>query len=86
MYDAGSIPMLPHTLLSSRRHFRKPALEASRQSRACAGLSRVGKSDAATYLVQIIDEPHRIVALNVLYASQIFFLMEYVEELIVKRG
>jgi len=86
VYDVGSNPISPHTLLSSRRHFRKPGLEGSRQSRAYAGSSRVGKSDVATYLVQIVDKPHRIIALKALYTSMILLPIKYAAELIVKPG
>jgi hypothetical protein len=39
MHDVGSIPLVPHMLLSSRRHFREGATEGSKPSRAYAGLS-----------------------------------------------
>jgi hypothetical protein len=55
--DVGSIPV-PHTLLSSRRHFRAAALEGSRSPKAYAGLSvkrGMGDGDATTYLVQIVN-------------------------------
>ena len=42
MYEVGSIALLPHMLLISRRHFRKAELEGSRISRAYAGLNRDG--------------------------------------------
>ena len=39
MCEVGRIALVPHMLLSSRRHFRKPELVGSRLSRACAVLS-----------------------------------------------
>jgi hypothetical protein len=39
MYDVGSILLVPHMLLSSRRHFREGATEGSKPSRAYIGLS-----------------------------------------------
>ena len=38
-YDLGRIPLAPHILLSSRRHFRETWLERSGRLRAYAGLS-----------------------------------------------
>ena len=38
MYDVGSVPLAPHMVLSSRRHFRAAGLEGLRQSGAYAGL------------------------------------------------
>ena len=40
MYDVGSIVKVPHTLLSSRKHFLKAELAGSRLPRAYADLSR----------------------------------------------
>ena len=58
MWDAGRTPLVPHTLLSSRRHFLKAAPEGSRLSRTYAGFSGEGWGGLATaYLVQIVDEP-----------------------------
>ena len=39
MYDFGSIALVPHTLLSTRRHFRNAGLGGSRPSRTYSGLS-----------------------------------------------
>ena len=47
MYDVGSIPLVPHMLLSSCRHFRKLGPEESRLSRVYAGLS--GERGRATW-------------------------------------
>jgi len=38
VYDVGSIVLVPHMLLSSRRHFRKAGLEGLRRSSAYASL------------------------------------------------
>lgn len=40
MYEVGSITLVPHTFLSSRRHFRKAGPSGSRTSRAYVGLNR----------------------------------------------
>ena len=42
MCEVVSIALLPHMLLSSRRHFLKAELEGSRISRAYASLSKDG--------------------------------------------
>jgi hypothetical protein len=39
MYDVGSIALVPHIFLSSRRHFLEAALEGSRSPEAYAGIS-----------------------------------------------
>ena len=39
VYDVGSIALVPHTLLSSRRHFREVGQDGSRRLRAYSGLS-----------------------------------------------
>lgn len=41
LYDAGSIVLFPHMLLSSRKHFREAVLKGGRPSTAYASL-RVG--------------------------------------------
>ena len=57
VYAVGSIVLVPHILLSSRRHFLKAGLAGSRISRTYTGLSKVEEGDAATYLVQVVDQP-----------------------------
>jgi len=77
----------PHMLLSSRRHFRKAALEGPRPSRAWVGLSEErGEGDAARYLVQVINEPHQIIALKVWHTLLILLPIKYSGEFIAKRG
>ena len=39
MCDVGSIVLIPHMLLSSRKHFREAALKWGRLFKAYAGLS-----------------------------------------------
>jgi len=39
VYDVGSVALVLHLFLSSRRHFREAALPGSRSSRTYAGLS-----------------------------------------------
>ena len=86
VYDAGSNSRVPHMLLSSRRHFRKAVPEGSRLSRACARLSRQWGSlgDVLTHLIEIINEPQRVIVLKVLHALLILLSIKYVAELIAK--
>lgn len=85
MCEVGSISLLPHMLLSSRKHFRKAELEGSRRSRAYADFKwSEGGCDAATYVVQIINHPHQTITLKVPYAPLIFFPIKDVAELIVE--
>ena len=43
-----------------------------------------GRRDVATYLIQIVDEPHQILALKVRHAFLVLLPIKYVAELIVK--
>ena len=56
MYEVGSIVLVPHIFLSSRKHFRKAGLAGSRASRAYDSLSGERNGDAVTYLVQIVNQ------------------------------
>ena len=86
VYDAGSNSRVPHMLLSSRRHFRKPGLEGSRSSSAYDGLSGVGKGDMMAYLVQMFNKPHQIIVLEALHTLRILLTVKYVGEFIMKPG
>jgi hypothetical protein len=87
VYDVGSIPSVPHMLLSSRRHFRDAPLEGSRPSRAYASISEEqGRAITTTYLVQIINEPYQVVALKVCHPLLILLSVKYITELVVKVG
>lgn len=46
----------------------------------------VGEGDAKTYLIQIVNEPHQIVALKVRYTLAILLPVKYLAELIAKPG
>jgi hypothetical protein len=46
----------------------------------------VGKGNATTYLVQIINEPYQVVALKVCYPLLILLSVKYIAELVVKVG
>ena len=84
MYEDGSIVLALHTRMSSRRHFRKAGLGGSRLLRAyaCSGAAREGNT--ATYLVQVVDQPHQIIALKVPCASIELSPIKDVAELIVE--
>ena len=86
MYDVGSIPLVPHILLSSRKLVRKAGPEGSRPSRTYDSLSGVREGNLATHLVQILNKPHQIVALKVRDTFLILLLMKYAADLIVKPG
>ena len=58
VYGVGNIILVPHMLLSSSRHFRKPELAGSRALRTYAVLSKGREEGVATYLVQIVNQPH----------------------------
>ena len=47
---------------------------------------RVGKGSAITYVVQIFNEPHQIVALEVRHALPILLPIKHIGKLIVKLG
>ena len=47
---------------------------------------RAGREDTATYFIQVIDNPHQIIALKVRRALGIFFPIKYTAELVVKVG
>ena len=40
----------------------------------------------ATYFIQVVDNPHQILALKVWRALDIFFPIKYIAELVVKVG
>jgi len=44
------------------------------------------KDDAATHLVQIVDEPHQIISSKLLHALLVLLPIKYVAELIVEAG
>ena len=47
---------------------------------------RVGKCDVATHLIQIINEPHQVIALKILHTSPIIPSAKHVAKLILKLG
>jgi hypothetical protein len=47
---------------------------------------RVGKGGMATYLVQIVNKPHQIIAFKARYTLLILLPIKYFAELIVKPG
>jgi hypothetical protein len=76
---------VPHKLLSSRTHLRKAELEGSRATetydetvRKCQG------GNAVTHLVQIVNQPGQVVALEVWYMLPIFLPAKEVVELVRK--
>jgi hypothetical protein len=46
----------------------------------------VGKGDAATHIVQIVNEPHQIVIVKVWHTLHILLPVKYVDKLVVKVG
>jgi len=86
VYDVGSIFLAPHTCLSSYRNFWKTGLAGSRPSRVYSGLSGEQRSETVTYLVEMVDESHQIVASMVSHPLLILFPTKYVADLIVKLG
>lgn len=86
VYDIGSIPAVPHMLLSSRRHFREVALEGSRPSRTYSSWNGEFGRMMWAYLVQVINKPRQIITLKVRHILRILSPMKYVVELIVKLG
>ena len=58
-------------LLSSRRHLRETKLEDSRTSRAYICSVEVKKDNRAAYLVQVVDKPDQIIALEVCYTFHV---------------
>lgn len=47
---------------------------------------RAGESDAATYIVQIVNKPHQVVSLKVLHALPVLLPIKDVFEPTVKPG
>jgi hypothetical protein len=47
---------------------------------------RVGEGGAATYHVQIVDQPHHIVALKAPHTLDVLLPTKYVDELVAKVG
>jgi len=87
VYEVGSIVLVPHMLLSSRRHFRKPELAGSRLSRAYAGSSRErGRDIGATHLVEIVNKRHKFIPAKIRHVFLVRFAVEDVVELIVELG
>ena len=46
----------------------------------------MGKGDAETYLIQIVDKPHQVIALKVWYIFAIFLPIKHMAELVMKIG
>ena len=84
VYEDGSIVLAPHTCLSSRKHFRKAGLAGSRLLRVYACLGAAGEGNTTTYLIQVVDQPHQIIALKVPDALLKPFPIKDVAELIVE--
>jgi len=87
VYEVGSIDMVPHMFLSSRRHFRKPELLESRLSRAYARSSREwGRDIGATHLVEIVNKRHEFTPTKIRHRFLVRFAVEHTVELIVELG
>ena len=85
-YEVGSLALVPHIVLSSRRHFREAGLEGSRLESLHQLERRVRKGDVAVHLVQVVNEPHQVFAFKVLLTLRVLLLVKYIMELIVKVG